>query len=64
MLTKCNVFCFGKYNITFCTVSSNEAVILQCCIAKPVIKGNLKSDSHLPKKKKNFLFASMIALQK
>ena len=28
MLTKCNVFRFGKYNITFCTISSNEAAIL------------------------------------
>ena len=28
MLTKCNVFCFGKYNVTFYKISSNEAVIL------------------------------------
>ena len=28
MLTKCNVFHFGKYNITFCTISSNEVIIL------------------------------------
>ena len=28
MLTKYSVFRFGKYNITFCTISSNEAVIL------------------------------------
>ena len=28
MLTKCNVFPFDKYNVTFCTISSNEAIIL------------------------------------
>ena len=30
----------GKYNITICRISSNEAVILYT-VAKPVIKGNL-----------------------
>ena len=40
MLTKCNVLLFGKYNITFCIISSNEAVLLHT-VAKPAIKGNL-----------------------
>ena len=41
MLTKYNVFLFGKYNITFCTISSNKAVILHTA-AKPVIKRQFK----------------------
>ena len=40
MLKKYKVFLFGKHNITFCTISSNEAVILYS-VAKSIIKGNL-----------------------